>query len=514
MRPFRPYVLTGLLLWPAFGGGLAAQEPEPLSLERALVVARQNNPGYLAARNDEGPADWAVRSAYGQFLPRASVSGGVRYEDEGSALFGSLTAEDIGFSRTPSYYFSSYSAGVSLSLSGETFFNLAQQRADRRAVLADIEATEVTLDLTVKQAYVAALGARELVELRRQVLERATENLTLAETRAAAGVAIPLDVKQAQVERGRAQVELLTAETEAEAAEWQLLEQLGLEIDQDVVLTTEPVVFDPPWSRETLLALAAQQHPLLASLAATAAAQRAAQRTAWSSYLPTVVASAGLSGFTRQVGDEEFLFSQAQGDLENDLESCQSFNELNARLADPYPMEDCSQYQPTPSRLDSLRSLVQINNRGFPFDFQQQPLTLSVGVSLPVFTGFTRQRDIAQAAAQADDAEHRLREQRLRLTTSVAQSHLRLETAYQAVQLERTNRTVAAEQLEQARERYRVGLESFIGLTEAETLASQADQAYLAAVYAFQNALAQLEAAVGAPLRSGAEDVGPGEVES
>ena len=188
-------------------------------------------------------------------------------------------------------------------------------------------------------------------------------------------------------------------------------------------------------------------------------------------------------------------------DLENQMEGCEDFNDLNSRLAIPYPAEDCSQFALTQFRVDSIQTAVQTNNRAFPFDFEKQPMTLGIGVSLPVFTGFTRQRQVEQAEAAAEDTEHQLRGERLRLKADVASAHNRINTAYQAVQIEETNRVLAQEQLEMARERYRVGLDSFIQLTEAETLKSQADQAYLAAVYTFHEALADLESAVGQPLR-------------
>jgi len=487
--------------WAQERGGTEGPEPLALTLDEALSLAIRNNPTYLATRNDAVAADWRVREAYGGFLPQASVVGGVRYEDQGSALFGSFTAADIGVTETPSYYFSSYSASARWSLSPQTWFTLSERRANRRAVAANVEAVESTLQNGVKQAYVAVLRARDNVELRRQQLEGAEETLTLARTRASAGVAIPLDAKQAEVERGRARVALLTARSEYAASRLRLMQQIGLELDRDVELTTELEVFEPTWTREWLLETALSTHPALRSLASASRAQRAAARTAWSAYLPTLTAQAGLSGFTRQVGDDGYLITQGEEAYTRQRESCQEWNDLNARLADPFPADDCSVWELTPARRDSLESTVLANNRAFPFDFQQQPLTVSLAVSVPVFTGFSRQRQIAEADATADDTEHRLRAERLRLTADVGAALLRLEAAYEAVEIEETNRVLGAEQLEQARERYRVGLDSFVSLTEATTLKSQADQSYLAAVYTFHEALADLEAAVGRPLR-------------
>ena len=484
----------------AWAGGVSAQTAT-LTLEEALELARRNNPAFLSTRNDEGVAEWGVREAYGGLLPRATVNAGMDYQEPGPARFGSFTGEELGFTTTPSYYFSDYSANVGLSLSGQTFFNLAQQRANRHAVASGVRAAEVELEAVVVQEYLAVLRNRDLLTVRRQELENAEENLILAEARSAAGVGIPLDAKQAQVERGRAQVGVLGAQSDYRTSKLRLIQRLGLDIDADVRLVSEFVVFEPAWTQAALLEMAAGTHPRLESLRAAARAQRAAARTAWSAYLPTLNASAFLSGYTRKVGDDQYLVNQGRNRFEGLMENCEDFNELSSRLADPFPMEDCSRFALTPTRLDSIQSAVVANNRAFPFDFERQPLTFSLGLSLPVFQGFTRQRQVEEAKAAAEDTEHTLRGEQLRLRADVASAYTRLTTAYQAVEIEETNHVLAEEQLEMARARYRVGLDSFIQLTEAATLKSRADQAYLAAVYTFHEALADLESAVGRTLR-------------
>ena len=488
---------AALVLW----GPAAAQEPATLTLGEAVDLARGNNPAFLSTRNDEGAATWAVREAYGGLLPEASVVGSVEYEAGGSALFGSFTAADIGITETPAYYFSSYGASATLTLSPQTWYNISEQRANRRAVLANVSAAELDLESQVKQSYLSVLRARDEVELRLRQLERAEENLTLAETRAEAGVATRLDAKQAQVERGRAQVDVLTARSGYQTGKLRLLQELGVEIEADVELTTAFSVFEPTWTRESLLDVAMAGHPELRSLEAQARAQKAAARTAWSAYLPSLTARASTAGFTRQVGDDQFLVAQAADRMASRQENCLFTNDLYSRLADPLPLEDCSRFELTAMRRDSLELAAIESNRAFPFDFDQQPLELQLSVRLPVFTGFRRQRQVAEADAAAEDTRLRLQAERLRLKADVAAALLRLETAYQAVQIEETNRSLAADQLEQARERYRVGVDSFLGLTEAETIQSEADQSYLAAVYTFHEALAELEAAVGQPLR-------------
>ena len=97
----------------------------------------------------------------------------------------------------------------------------------------------------------------------------------------------------------------------------------------------------------------------------------------------------------------------------------------------------------------------------------------------------------------AADARYALRAQELQIRSAVISSLRTLETAYQAVQLERRTSELAREQLELAQERYRLGVINFPDLAEATTIRARAERAYLSSVYAFHQALAALEAAVG-----------------
>jgi outer membrane protein len=148
---------------------------------------------------------------------------------------------------------------------------------------------------------------------------------------------------------------------------------------------------------------------------------------------------------------------------------------------------------------------ILAGNDVFPFDFTREPRSASLTLSLPLFNGFQRERQLETARVTERDAELRLRADELRLRTEVATAHANLETSRQSVALEERNRELAGEQLELARERYRVGVTNFIELQDAETIKARADRAYLAALYNFHEALAALEAAVGRNLRQATE---------
>src|SRR5690606_34925178 len=220
-------------------------------------------------------------------------------------------------------------------------------------------------------------------------------------------------------------------------------------------------------------------------------------RMARSQYLPAVDLSMNWRGYAREVADDQYLIDQYRRSIDEQRKQCEFTNDLVTRLNPPLPTEDCSILTPDPAR----EAEIVRDNNVFPFRFSRQPFSATLMVSLPLFNGFARERRVEAARVAADDARLRLRAEELRLKTEVAAAHATLLAAHRAVTLEERNRELAAEQLELARERYRVGAITFVDLTDAETRKSRADREYLSAVYAFHEALAALETAVGQDLR-------------
>jgi len=490
-----------IILLLGFAASAWAQEPPAqLTLEDALQIARGSNPVFLSARNDRGPADWRLREAYGALVPGATASAGARYLAAGASTFGIFTASDIGLGST-AYYFSDYSLSLNWSFSGETLWRLASRRAERRAAEARVDAADFTLVTSVTRSYLAALRARDSLDLAARERARAEENLELVRARAEVGLAATLEVRQAEVQRGRAEVSVLNAESGLRAANLRLIEQLGVEQRQDpeIALTSTFAVFEPTWVREDLVRLALANQPQLRSLVAEERARSTEVRVAASGYLPTVQVSAGWSGFTREAVDRQFLLGQARSSATSRREDCEFLNAVSAGLTRPlegYP-QDCSRFALTGQQ----ESQILQSNAAFPFDFTPQPFGVSLRVSLPVFQGFSRERQLEEARAAADDAEQARREAELRIRADVASALDALVTQGRVVGIEETNRQAATEQLELARERYRLGIANFLEVLDAESTMAAAERAYHAAVYRFHEALVELEALVGQSLR-------------
>jgi outer membrane protein len=277
------------------------------------------------------------------------------------------------------------------------------------------------------------------------------------------------------------------------------MQGLGLDMNADVELTTQFAIADIPWTQEELINAALQAHPNLLAARANQKASDAGVKMARSAYLPTLNMSAGVSGYTREAGSTSSLITQAQQSAVAAREQCEFFNAVAAGSSGPIPgyPQNCPSGVLTP---DVERQIISSNNV-FPFNYTREPFAAQLQLSLPIFSGFSRERQVEQAKADAADARYQLRGEELRLRADVATAYLNATTAKQSVALEERNKDLAEDQLRLARERYRVGVASFLELQDAATIKARADRAYLNAIYSFHESMAALENAVGRSLK-------------
>ncbi len=494
----RVFALASWLALAATGAG--AQEPVPsnLTLDEALSIARRNNPTYLQSTNDSDLADWDVRQAWGQLLPTASASSTASWQGPGNQQFGAITLGDLGFGNLPSYYTSSYRLSLNYSLSWSNILAPSQANASRRATTANIKVAEATLVSRVTTGYLDVLRQQEGVTLAQQQLDNAQLNLRLAQGRREVGAATAIDVGQAQVQVGRANVTLLQAKNAFTTARIRLLQQMGISGDRDdLTLSTNFELSEPAWTMEELYQDALANNPTLQARRSTREAADIGVRSARSAYYPTLSISTGLSGFTREASNTNLQLAQAQAQVSQSVAQCVATNDIYSRLADPLPLRDCTQYAFT----DAQRQAIINQNDQFPFDFQKSPFSVSVGLSIPIFQGLSRQRNLEAAKLQRQDAAQQVRQEELSLRGDLSVGLSNVLTAYQSALLEERNQQLAAEQLRLARERYQVGSITFLELVDAQTVKVQADRDRIAAVYAYHDAVTNLETLVGASLR-------------
>jgi outer membrane protein len=484
---------AGLLLGPAVAGAQQSV-PAALSLADAVAIARDQNPAYRQALNNRGPAAWAARGALSSLvIPNVTASGGMSYTGAGSQTFLSSS-----FSQSVSTISSSYGLGLSWELSGATLSQPWLAKAQQHAVDADIAGAANALVTGITQEYLTVLQARDQAELARRTLARNDEFLKLAQARFNVGQATLIDVRQAQVARGQAEVALLRAQTLVSVEKLRLFEQMGVTPPTDVQavqLTDTFAVQTPAWQLADLLTMAEDQNPALKALRAREHAAAWGVRAATSSYGPSLSLTAGWSGFTQQFTDVDPIIASQQFSFGQQKSACDEDNVIRGNNG--LPLRDCGVYVWGSQNEQALRN----QNSVFPFEFTRQPFQARLSISLPLFTNFSRTLRVSQARADHGDLEEAVRARGLGVRTEVSQAYLTLQTAFRTIGLQDTNRSAAREQLQLATERYRVGSGTFFELLDAQVAALRAENDYVNAIYDYHKALAALEAAVGRSLR-------------
>src|SRR5881409_2424188 len=292
---------VGLAVCPALA---RPQQPVPanLSLADAIALARAHNPAYRQALNDRAPAAWRARNAFANMLlPTVTASGGIGYAGPGQQNF--LTSS---FSQNVSTWSSNYGFSLDWALSGQTLTQPGFQQAQLAAADADVAGAETNLVTGVTQQYLTVLQARDNAEVARRELDRNEQFLKLAQARYDVGRASLIDVRQAQVARGQAEVALLRAQTGLQLEKLRLFQQIGVTPPVDVAtvqLTDTFAVQTPAWQLGDLLTMAEAQNPALKALRAREGAARWGVRAATGAYTPSVSVSASWSGFTQKLSD-------------------------------------------------------------------------------------------------------------------------------------------------------------------------------------------------------------------
>jgi outer membrane protein TolC len=125
--------------------------------------------------------------------------------------------------------------------------------------------------------------------------------------------------------------------------------------------------------------------------------------------------------------------------------------------------------------------------------------TFSVAGTLqvPIFRSGRINADVEQAAAALAQRRAELEDIRGRAEQDVRTAQLDLDTASEQIHLAESNRSLAADTLDQARDRFNAGLADTVELVPAQESVSTAKQDYISAMYSYQLARAALARAVG-----------------
>jgi outer membrane protein len=415
----------------------AAQETTadslPLSLREALDLGLQRNPQVLSAGYTRSAAGAGLWDAYGNFLPRISLSGQVQRVDQGTfVLFGREFD-------SPKSYNTGYSWDLTHSLldSGRDLFRLKSARANVDQAIAGYDLQSLTTATQIETQYLEARRQQALVDRARFEVEQRRQQLALAQGRYDVGTVTRSDVLLARLDLNRAEVAVLQAVQRLEEARLGLRRLLGGSLpERPLELTTDFRVFQPAYDVEDLVARALGEHPSLRESRAQQAADAAQLWMARTAYLPSLQLQYSIQ---RTAADTlDFVFS----------------------------------------------------------DFAEQSY-VGVALNWQVFGGFERYNQTSQANAALQSARAEEVNRALQIEQDVRTAYTRLLTAYASHQAAELSVELASEDLRLGEGRYRTGTGSFVDLVDARTRSALADAELISATYDFYLALVQLELATG-----------------
>ncbi len=445
---FRCCMLAALLATAPLEG----QAPRVLSLEDALELASQNNPLLRQAINELELTPAGMRAAWGAFLPSLSLSLGTNVNLnrrlQAEDYFGNPIANPNVEWVTASSSSQSVSAQLDLFEGGARFHQRGAERARGIARERRVATEMIATGARVATSFHETIRQSDLLQLEMEILEGKRLDLESTTRLFELAVGSRVDVLAAELEIQQQERAVRQAENEYAKAVLALrAEIIAPDMGEFTTRGTLPEPFDPAALDETgLIGRALEQSPTILQNRAQVDVGRASLSAVRSARLPTI--SLGT-----------YFFQDAYGQ-----EYTAAFN--------PFA---------TDSRYASAR----------------------LSLSIPVFTGFSAERNIAEAQVQLANAEEQMRQTRLEIERDVRSRLIDLRGAWDSYRLAELSSEIAEERLRLAREGYRLTTETFADLQLAIEGAANERRTAINARYDFVAARIELEQVVGGPLGGG-----------
>lgn len=487
MRSLRLVALVAIPAQLAFGQTPTSRD-NSLSLDQAIITARRNNPTFLNIQNGLRTSNAQVRQTYGAMLPQANASFRTGYQQGGTQY-----VQGVALPGSSDSYQSFYNIGLSYSIAPSIAFLPRAARAQRDASEADINSNAELLRAQVTNQYIAALQSEATAAVNDTLVQSAAAQLDLVNAKVRVGAGTIVEVRTAEVALGQAQVAALQAHNQAQLDKLRLFQLMGVPADTGAKLTTQFSLAQPSFSLDSLIGLAHRVNPDLAARQSRLTASEMQVKVARSQYLPSLFLSTGYGAQAFGYTDSEILASQAQAQTASTFKSCMTNDSL--RVGAGLKPRGCGPGVLAPEQLDAIRASNQ------PFKFNKAPYGLSATISLPIFNGYAREANVEQQKVLRDNAANDLRARNLQVNTDVTQAYLTLIAQAKTVELQTQNAAKASEELAAAQERYKVGAATFLDVTVARGTFEKAQIDRVNSIYEYHKAFANLENAVGRPLR-------------
>lgn len=213
--------------------------PTSLTIEQAAQLAVERNPSIALAQSRVETASARINGAFGAFLPQISVFGGYTKQLDNTSSTVIFQGVPISTSR-PGY---NIDAGASASLTLFDGFarsaNYSGARNNFDASMQTLERTRQEIMFQARSAFLNALRAEQIIEIRRSDLDVASERLAQEKERVNLGAGLTTAVYAQEAEVANADLSLEQARTDVVVAHNTLSLLLNYDPSVEITLSSE-----------------------------------------------------------------------------------------------------------------------------------------------------------------------------------------------------------------------------------------------------------------------------------
>jgi outer membrane protein len=433
---------------------LAAQ---PLTLARAIDLALQLQPDVAAAQANREASEQRVTQAQANYYPNVSPT----YNYRSQYTFGTRNQFINGVvipvqsGTTVTNRLGDIGADLTLFDSFRREYGAQQARQNLRSSLFSEQNTRQVVIADVANNYFNALRQDALVRVQEAQVARAQNTLDVVRAQVEVGTARRIDIYQAEADLLNAQVALVRSRNNAEVAQAQLKNALGIIGGERLRLADVPAP--------------SPQTPTTAALEEGTKASDAPASPA-----PTQTDAELIDRYANLAFRLRPDVAQSVSNVESN-QTAVKLARINNGLQVTTTLSGAYQYAPSTG-----------NNR-----------LLSLGLSYPLFNAGLTRAQVRASQAQVRASEANLTGQRQQVAVEVEQSYRTLAQSRAAIPAAEAAQRAAQINYEAAIESRREGVGSIVDVITAQTSLVQAQINYVQAVYDFYAADAALARAVG-----------------
>ena len=466
----KKYLLVAISLLLGSPALVSAQETVVLTLEKAIEIALSENVSVKVADLEIQRAEYARKGTYASLFPQVDANAAyqrtikkqVMYMDfDMGSLMGGALGDDSAFPGMGdsgaggkesggkdsgggievgrwNTYSGSISAGMPL-VNAQLWKSLRISAQDVELAVEKARSSRLETVTQVKQAFYAALLAKEVLNVYTQVYENAVDNFRQTEMRYNVDKASELDYTRAKANIANAIPNMFDAENSAFLSLWQLKAVMGIDLDTEVEVAGE-------------------------------------------------------------LGDyaEHMLYDLAQGD-DADLSRNSAMRQLAIQAEELANMVKLQQYAALPSL--ALQFNYSMNAMTNDFNFSEYKWTpysfVGLSLSVPIFAGGKRHAAVRQAQVQRDELKLQTDNTERQLRIAIRQYLSQMETGMKSYTSAEEACNLAQKAYDIATKSYNIGRSTLTDLNDAQLALTQARLGLCQSVYGYLVAKAGLEQTLG-----------------